>query len=150
MNWLSPVCSLTITGPYIMTIYIFKYNNYYNRIYKRLETLSEYEEQGEMIYYIRNANFNPNDGVSTSHVFGQNGIPSSDFQTYDGSGDYVIVLNDSNEIDSRWFIIEARRKMAGQFELILRRDLIADYNDIIIRAPIFIEKAVLSSTDPLI
>lgn len=133
-----------------MTIYIFKYNNYYNRIYKRLETLSEYEEQGEMIYYIRNANFNPNDGVSTSHVFGQNGIPSSDFQTYDGSGDYVIVLNDNNEIDSRWFIISPLRKMAGQFELLLRRDLIADYKNEIFNATTFVEKGNVGFQNPLV
>lgn len=50
----------------------------------------------------------------------------------------------------RWFIIDSVRSKAGQYKLTLRRDLIADYYNIITQSPMFIEKATLPSTDLMI
>ena len=111
-----------------MTLYILNYNNYYNRIMKRESSIEDY--QSYIIYTLESSNFNPTDGVDTTHVFGSNA------HIYDGSGDYVLVVNEYNEIVSRWFIIEAVRSRQGQWVLDLKRDLFADYWDQIIETDV--------------
>ena len=124
-----------------MNLYIYKYNNYYNRIVKKEDALAGY---GAPIHSLFNCkDFTPNDGVNTNHLFG------SPATNYDGSGDYLIVTNEYNEILSHWFIIETSFTRNGQWLLTLRRDLVVDYYDIIVDAPCFIEKATLLSNDPL-
>lgn len=129
-----------------MNLYIYSYNNYYNRTVKKAgNSLLDYEEwlhygpvQG--VY-----GFTPGDGVNTTQVIGSN------IQMYDGKGDYLIVHDPiTNTIDSRWFIIDTNRDRAGQWTLTLHRDLIVDYYDIIIDSPMFIEKATLPADNPLI
>ena len=44
------------------SIYIYNYNNYYNRLSKREGSLNLY---GESIHTQSGINFNPNDGVNT-------------------------------------------------------------------------------------
>lgn len=120
-----------------MTLHLLRYNNYYNRIIKRLDTIAEYEDY--TLESFSNINFNPNDGITTEQIINYNGaIP-----------DYVIVTSD-NEIVSRWFVIEAVRTRAQQFKLDLYRDTVADYLDIIKTAPMFVEKATLNVGNPLI
>ena len=121
----------------MVSIYIFNYNNYYNRIVKLDDDLANY---GEVIHSLNHTNFNPADGVMTSHVIG--GINNQ----YDGAGDYLVVVQ-NGQIIYRWFIIEAERDRGGQWTLQLRRDVIADYYNIIVNAPCFIEKATLNSED---
>lgn len=133
-----------------MYLYIFKYNNYYNRIYKKYQTLVEYQENADLVYYLSGVNFNPNDGVNTTHTIGQNGGPSNDFRAYSGEGDYVIITDSDNTIKSRWFIIEANRLMGGQYRIDLRRDLIADYSNQIFNATTFVEKGNVGQQNPLI
>lgn len=125
-----------------MTLYILSgYNNYYNRIVKKFDTLEEYLQFQE--YEESNANFVPNDGVNTEHVIGT--------YSYSGKGDYLIAYDPSTqEINSRWFIIDSVRTKSGQYKLTLRRDLIVDYYNSITQAPMFIEKATVSDTDPAI
>ena len=135
-----------------MTLYILKYNNYYNRLVKKEESFSDY--QPYILYTVENINFNPNDDVNTTHVIGVG--------DYDGKGDYVIITNTRRRpvgapagweeyVVSRWFIVEANRTRAGQWNLMLHRDVIADYKEIIQSSPMFIEKATLSSSaDPFI
>lgn len=125
-----------------MTLYILNYNNYYNRIIKKLDTVSEYLDYE--VYTLETTNFNPNDNVSTQHDFG------SSLSTYDGTGDYLLVVNGTKEIVSRWFIIDATRIAGGQWRLTLYRDVIADNYDAIMTAPCFIEKAHLSLNDTMI
>ena len=125
-----------------MNLYIFKYNNYYNRIVKYEDTLADY---GQYIHLIQNVkDFSPNDGVNTSHVFGSPAL------NYDGSGDYVIYTDEYDNIISRWFLIETKFTRAGQWNLTLRRDLLVDYLEDIIDADTYIEKAIVPDTDPLI
>lgn len=120
-----------------MNLYIFDYNNYYNRIVKKEETIAGY---GQYLYLLQNTNFVPNDGVNTEHLIG-----SGD---YSGGGNYLVAVNDLNEIVSRWFIIESVRTRGGQWNLILHRDLVADHYDELLNAPMFIEKATLTDSDP--
>lgn len=126
----------------VQTIYILNYNNYYNRILKKEETLEAYQDY--VIYTLPETNFVPNDGVNTQHDIGSNA------QMYDGSGDYLLVTDGSNTIQSRWFIIDAVRNRSGQYSLTLRRDLLADYKDEIMSADCFIEKGNVGFDNPLI
>ena len=125
-----------------MNLYIYKYNNYYNRIVKKEDALAGY---GTPIHSLFNCkDFSPNDGVNTTHVFG------SAANNYDGSGDYLIVADDNGNILSHWFIIEINFARNGQWMLTLRRDLVVDYYNDIINADCFIEKATLNIDDILI
>ena len=122
-----------------MTLYILTYNNYYNRLVKKEDTLEKYQEF--VVYELENTNFNPNDGLDTQHIIGQG--------EYNGEGDYVLIV-ENNELVSRWFIVNSERSRAGQYNLTLHRDVIVDYYNIIRSTPIFIEKATLKENDPFI
>lgn len=125
-----------------MNLTLLSYNNYYNRIVKRHNTLAEYVKDGAVeITTVPNLNFNPNDNVTTTQV-----VNADMGQT---AADYAILLEGPNII-SRWYVLEARRVRAGQYELDLLRDLISDNYDKIINAPMFVEKAMLSPANPLI
>lgn len=125
------------------TLYLYGYNNYYNRRLKKEDDLSNY---GTPIYIETGDNlaFNPNDGVNTQFIAGRYGNP------YNAKADYAIYSEDNTTITSRWFIIEQTRSLKGQYNLTLRRDLLADYKDNIYNADAFIEKATLTENNPLI
>lgn len=125
-------------------LYIFKYNNYYNRIIKKHSTFSEYNNDPEciLVFTTNNANFNPNDGMETKHIIGTS--------VYNGTGDYMIVT-DGGTIYQRWFILDHTRTKGGQYNLTLRRDIIADYYDSVVTAPMIINRAMISSeNNPLL
>ena len=120
------------------TLYILNYNNYFNRLVKREEELSAYEPY--VIYMLSNVNFNENDGIDTEHVIGS-------VEAYDGSGDYMLAVDEDTRQIQRWFILEAQRTRGGQYRVMLRRDVIADWKGIILEAPAFIEKANVNYDD---
>lgn len=125
-----------------MTLYLLRYNNYFNRIAKREATLGEYlavDAQNKPLYQLgtplNNINFNPNDGVTTSQVINWNyEIP-----------DYLLVVDNDGEINSRWFIVESVRERMNQFTLSLKRDLIIDYYDAVVKAPIYLQRAMINT-----
>lgn len=127
-----------------MNLYLLQYNNYYNRIFKKLDTAAEY------IPYlcagviaknpVPNVNFISNDGVVTEQIINWDG----------DSPDYVIVVNENGGINSRWFVVESVRTRSGQFKLSLYRDLFADYWENITSAPMFVEKGYVSVEDTAI
>lgn len=121
------------------TLYTLLYNNYYNRIIKSEETINGYSDY--IVSSHLNTNFNPNDHINTTAL-----LNIDDDLTYD----YLIEVDENNEIRSRWFVIETRRVRGNQYELTLHRDIIADYYNIIIESPCFIEKAHLNSDNPLL
>lgn len=122
-----------------MNLYLLHYNNYYNRIVKKEETLSDYlpYQIGETI---ENINFIPNDFINTEQIV----------NWQDKDPDYLIVADKDNNIVSRWFVISTMRTRAGQLRLTLHRDLVVDFYSNIINAPCFIEKATLQPNDPMI
>lgn len=121
------------------TLYFLHYNNYYNRLVKKENTLQDY--QPYVIGYLQNVlNWNPNDGVSTKHIINwSNDIP-----------DYMIVVDENGDINSRWFVIEATRTRAMQLDLTLQRDLAVDYYDSLMNSTCFIEKGYVNNSNPLI
>lgn len=120
--------------------FLSSFNNYYNRKLIVYPTIDEYEAWEDFL--LEDINFNPNDGITTNHIVGGPNV-------YNGQCDYCIV-EDENEIVSRWFVIENRRTRGGQYDVILKRDVIADYQDQVLNAPCFIEKGWVSSNDSAI
>lgn len=122
-----------------MNLQFYKWNNYYNRTYK---PFSLTEASNALVGSILNVNgFNPNDGVDTEQMTGLN--------TFTEIPDYCVVL-EGTEIISKWFVIECQRTRQGQYKLSLHRDLISDYYQEIMEAPVFIEKGWLPYNNPLI
>lgn len=112
-----------------MDIYFFNYNNYFLRKVKIKNDLSG------SIHRSLNVNFNENDGVNASVVIGANGNPYA----VKSLPDYAIVT-ESNEIVSRWFVLECIKNRKNQYTCKLRRDLLADFNDKILKSVSYIEK----------
>ena len=84
-----------------MVLHFLNYNNYYNRIIKKFDTIAEYSDY--VIGSLTDTNFNPNDGVEATHVINWNNtIPN-----------YMIAVYEDNEINSRWFVIECIRLRNG-------------------------------------
>ena len=134
-----------------MQLLLLHYNNYFNRIVKKENTIADYKAADADYKEVSNINFNPGDGVNTSLVLGlgQNG------SLFDGEEfDYLVayeVVDNANVINSRWFIIEQDRERAGQFELTLKRDVLADNYTDVVNSPIFLEKGFINDVnDPLL
>ena len=83
-------------------------------------------------------NFNPNDGVHTTLKVAYEGTATPD---------YLVCSRDDIYVDSKWFVLEARRLLSGHYLLDLYRDLLADYWNDISGAPMYIEKAYVSIDD---
>lgn len=125
-------------------IYLYKFNNYYNRIVKVVgdKTPSGMLSAGAtLISTTLNASFKWNDGVNNEIVLNYDAENST-------SPDYCLVV-DTNK-NSVWFVLENHRIRNGQFKFLLYRDLINTHYDDIIKAPCFIEKATLPASNPLI
>lgn len=143
---------------------LLHYNNYYNRVIKRLDTVSDYMEadtEDNVAHYAdcANMNFNPADGLMTSAVLGFGTNPANIFDN-GADYDYVVVYEQSVDSEtslitktilSRWFILEADRIRGKQYELKLKRDVIADHYNQVIDSPIFLEKGFINDVnDPLL
>lgn len=104
-----------------MHIYYLKYNNYYNRKFKREASLPDYLTY-EVARTENLALWNPADGVETSIVANID-IPFGAAQP-----DYAVLQGDTIDdyINSRWFIMEMVQLRKGQYRVSLRRDVIAD------------------------
>ena len=131
-------------------IYILSgYQNYFNRQIKEPKELVAAYPQNLVSYYdtgntTQVINFNPADGVIAHHTVGRPENP------YDGLGDYFLWSEDGLNITSRWFIIESTRTRQGQYNLTLKRDVIADNYNEVLNADCFIQKATVSDDSALI
>lgn len=125
-----------------MNLVFMTYNNYYNRIIKKEDTMAAYDNVASDSQEFYDIQFNPNDGVSTEQIVNwrNNWTP-----------DYVVVYDDSlpatSAIQSRWFVIEWVRTRTGQYKATLHRDVIADNLNALMNAPIYVEKATIPTTD---
>ena len=140
---------------------LLAYNVYYNRFLKFEASLADYIDKSEgSDYLIQNVNFNPADGLNTSHIIGKgeldNGLSFTDYSyTYALVIEYnselktrdEIYADEDTRIISKWFILDNDRTRGGQYKIDLRRDVLVDYMKQIRKSPIFVEKGIL--TDPL-
>lgn len=110
--------------------------NYFNRIIKKYDTLDEYQALGS--YYITTLNFDPGNNLTTNLIIGSTSVNALTFDC-----NYLLIYNSDNEILQRWWVMDQKRTRAGQYSLSLKRDVIADFYDIVIKSPCFIEKATI-------
>ena len=117
--------------------FLKNYNNYENRIIKHDTSISDYSTY--TYYDMDSVNFNPNDSLFTEQIASN---------TTAWKPDYMLELNDKKDtIVSRWFVIGHNRTLTGQYKYRLKRDIIADKYDNVVNAPIYIERAMINSTD---
>lgn len=125
------------------TVYFYKFNNYYNRIIKRFDTIAEYTANATLLGSQANCNFVHGDGVN-SEFYWNKGVNDTD------TPDYVVVDDYKGNI-SRWFVTNSFKTRDRQDKLTLRRDLIADfYSDIVEYSPCLIRKGYVPQNNPLI
>lgn len=120
------------------------FNNYYNRIVKKHDTLTAYSSLENPKISRNIYNFNTNDGINAvvEITYEENNFISPD---------YIVVHDDLNNILSRWFVLDETRLRGNQYRYMIRRDVIVDYYDGVISAPMFIEKAYIRDiNDPAI
>ena len=124
-----------------MDIYLLSYNNYYNRIYKREETLSAY--LSFVVYQVAGVNTWANgDGVDNSWT---TGIVSEDI----AGVDYMLTCT-GDKILGRWFVIEKNEISKNRYRLTLRRDLLAESLPTIENDAFFAERCIIPDTSPYI
>lgn len=127
-----------------MNLTLLRYANYKNRIVRApLQSVQEYVDiYGATILteLMGVINWNPNDGISATQIFDYTGA----------TPDYCLVSNDYGEIESRWYVMEAKRTRHGQYQVEMLRDVIADYYDAVLGATCFVEKATVSLGDSAI
>lgn len=124
---------------------LMNYNNYFNRTYKRHNTLQQYIDasQGHILGVDKPYNFSIGDGVTMEHVFNV---------TETEEPNYLLLLeeNEQRTIVSRWFVIDWTKVRGNQYKGLLRRDLLADNYETITNSPSFIEKGYVEPTDSAI
>lgn len=141
-------------------IVLYKFNNYYNRIIKKLDTFQQYldlitpsgNNNAPYRGFLRqNENFDIQDGVYAKHVI--NIAKNEPQYAKVDQPDYLVLEQSYKENNvtttkvSRWFVLEAVKIRGNQFELSLRRDLLADFYSEVLQAPVFIEKGWLNNID---
>ena len=126
------------------------WSNYFDRRIRRDLILNDWsgylhelQQSGRTNYYVefQGINFNPADSVDTELIVNW---------SEDWNPDYMIEIDDHDHVLARWFVIDFERTRLGQYSCTLRRDVIADNYNQIMSAPTFVEKAMVSASDPLI
>ena len=124
-------------------LYLEKFNNYYNRRVKYYTNVDEYISNSTSYSFNESVDFNPGDGVMTTKV--------ANLPTVNLNPDYLLAITeDTQEIASRWFIMDSKRERNGQYTITLKRDVIADYFEQIKISPMFVKKANLPASNDLI
>lgn len=116
------------------------FNNYFNRKVRVFNALEDYLNACDNYEPLGGVNFNPADGVNTTHII----------NVIEVNPDYLLVVNDANEIVSRWFVYDANRTRNGQYRLSLIRDVIAEEYQKIIKAPCLVDRALVDVDNPLL
>lgn len=125
-------------------LYPLIYNNYSTRIIKKEDSLQDYLPYlcGDVA---RNINFVPGNGINTTQILNSLAL------TISSSVDYLVVCDtETGEIESRWFVMDCARTTHGQYQLSLRRDLIADYLDDLMSSNLMIKRGKVLDSDPAI
>lgn len=122
-------------------LHFITYNNYFNRKFKIESNIADYPSGYTPT---KTQDFNPNDGLYTTHVIGTSNIKNFVY-------DYLLVCNEYNtQIESRWFIIGKERIRGGQWKLTLKRDILVDKASAFENAQAIIERGHVNSDNPLI
>ena len=127
---------------------IKNFTSYFDRKVMRLSSFEEYVS-GRDYWFTEQVSFALNDGISTSVVFNLNSDEQEDIEL-GGIPNYVIVCDASRKVLSRWYVTEGRYVRETQYELSLRRDVIADYMDEVLTSVCMVDRAPLPPSSPLL
>ena len=135
-----------------MKLSLFNLHNYRDRVIISRPFISNYTALLGSPITLGNINFIANDGIRTEQIVN---YPQTMPLYCDGTAapSYVIVSEDynSNYIVSRWWVIGSQILRNGQARLSLLRDVLADYDDVIKKKPMFIKKGWVNSVnDPAV
>ena len=119
-------------------LYLKDYNSYFNRLVKKEDNYEGYIDAVEDYYITPDINFNPNDGLSTQLTVNWE---------LDWQPNYVVVLDEYNNIASRWFIMNWVRNRNGQYRTTVKRDIVVDSLDKIQEAPMFVQKGIITNPE---
>lgn len=119
-------------------LYLKDYNSYFNRLVKKEDNYEAYVDAVEDYYITPDINFNPNDGLSTQLTVNWE---------LDWQPNYVVVLDEYNNIASRWFIMNWVRNRNGQYRTTVKRDIVVDSLDKIQEAPMFVQKGIITNPE---
>ena len=130
-------------------VYAIKgFTSYFDRKVRRLESFGDYVSDREYWASLL-VHFQPNDGINASVVF----LLSTDEVeaiSKTGTPNYVIVCDMTNVVQSRWYVMECVFIRECQYELKLRRDVVADYMESVLLAPCYMDRGPLSKDSPFI
>lgn len=126
-------------------IYVFEnFNNYANRTSLMYQTINLYPKAT----YQATINFNPNDGENTSLVLMyKDNVLAAPINL---EPDYAIVCDNSDKIESRWYVTESSRLSDSKFRIVLKRDIASDYKSEIMNSVAFVKRGWVNSSNPLI
>lgn len=137
---------------------LLRFNSYFNRKLIVYDQLSQYTAASSYSVAYNGVNFNPGDGVSASLVIGTSDAQA--LETFYYGLDYAVMSVTETPVGSstpvttiisRWFVMRAQRLRNGQYELTLRRDVLADNYNKVKNSPVFVEKAIITDkSDPLL
>lgn len=126
-------------------IYVFEnFNNYANKTSLMYQTINLYPKAA----YQATINFSPNDGEKTSLVlmYKDNVLAAP----IDLKPDYAIVCDNSDKIESRWYVTDSSRLSDSKFRITLKRDIASDYKSEIMNSVAFVKRGWVNSSNPLI
>lgn len=77
------------------------FNNYFNRTVKKYSSIADYKSNSASYIDLSNINFNPNDGITTELIFGnenqkEGGIPL--YWSRNGTPDYLLCYDNFGQI----------------------------------------------------
>ena len=125
---------------------LYGFNNYFNRTAKRFETVAEYQENSTNYFEATGVNFTYADGIMTRVI-----INDSTNYTVDESPDYILVVDQiTDDIIGRYYVEHTNINRQGQYDMSVRRDVVADLLDVVKASPIHLERGHVSYGDPLI
>lgn len=126
--------------------------NYFDRKIFYYSSLADYIAKSNAYYEQDDINFNPNDGVETTvdlSSLDDNLDQATDAELFS----YCLVLDSTNDIVSRWWIMDIVRQTNGIYRFTLKRDVVGECvaNDIFMsQGKIYVEKGYLPDSDPMI
>lgn len=123
------------------------FTSYFDRKVMRLSSVAEYLDNRDY-WSTEQTSFALNDGVLSSVVFNLTAAQMEEIES-GGIPNYAIVC-EGDRILSRWYVTEGKYVREGQYELSLRRDVVADYMDEILDADCLVDRAPLPPTSPYI
>lgn len=126
-------------------IYVFEnFNNYANKTSLMYQTINLYPKAT----YEATINFNPNDGEKTSLVLMyKDNVLAAPINL---EPDYAIICDNSDKIESRWYVTDSSRLSDSKFRVVLKRDIASDYKSEIMNSVAFVKRGWVNSSNPLI